>query len=225
MSTVPKKLVDRIQFYEDHLTPFSSNAVAIGTSAAAVTDLTTKTNAARTAYDAQQAASATAKAATLTLNLAVSAMSTAGGAILKQVAAKAEMTGDSVYVLAQLPAPVTPSPVGPPGLPSDFAASLNPDGSLNLKWKCANPVGAQGTTYQVYRKVGTAAAFTFIGASGTRTFIDATLPTNLTAVTYQIVALRSTSTGPAAQFLVNFGRIPSTGEMMAEVAQAPRMAA
>ena len=87
MGIVPDKNIDKVQFYETHLTPWAANAVAIGTTAGLVTDLTTKTAAARTAYDAQQSVQAAAKAATLTLKTSVAAMGLAGAAIINQIRA------------------------------------------------------------------------------------------------------------------------------------------
>jgi hypothetical protein len=225
MSVVPPEIVAKIQFYEDHNTPWSTNAVAIGTTTTEVTALNTLTTAARAAYDAQQAAQNAARDATLNLRLAVAAMATAGSDIIKKVRAKAATDGDGVYALASIPAPALPSPVPPPGTPDNFVATLNPDGSVRLKWKCANPRSAAGTVYQLSRRTGTTGDFVAIGVSGTRSFVDATLPAGVASVTYQIVAVRSTALGTAAQFLVNFGVSGATGEMAASVAQAPKLAA
>lgn len=224
MATVPSDTAGKISFYENHTTPWSTNATAIGTTTTAVTDLTTKTTAARAAFNAQFSAQEAAKAATLALHAAVTAMATAGSDIIQSIKTKAATAGDGVYVLAQIPAPATPTPVGPPGTPESFKVELNPDGSLKLTWKCANPAGSSGTTYQVFRKASGESSFTFIGASGTRSFNDTTVPAGSAPITYQIVALRSTASGTAAQFIVNFG-VGGSGEMMASVTAAPRMAA
>ena len=55
---------------------------------------------------------------------------------------------------------------------------------------------------------------------------NSTLPSAVASVTYQIQAVRSTSTGVAAQFVVNFG-VGGGGEMTAMVVQsgAPKLAA
>ena len=44
-------------------------------------------------------------------------------------------------------------------------------GAVELKWKCANPTGTQGTIYECRRKIGNG-AFTFVGATGVRAFTD-----------------------------------------------------
>ncbi len=165
--------------------------MAIGTTTADVTALTTKTTAARAAYTAQQAAQSTAKAATLTLQNAVDAMSVSLAGIIKQVGAKAESSGNpGVYALAEIPAPATPSPVGPPGQPSGFAAQLDGDGSLIITWKCVNPAG--GTMYQVFRQIGGEGDFDYIGGSGEKKYIDTTIPAGATQLTYKVQAQRTT---------------------------------
>jgi hypothetical protein len=45
----------------------------------------------------------------------------------------------------------------------------------------------------------------FVGASGVKSFVDDTLPSGASPVTYQITAVRSTARGNPAQFVVNFG--------------------
>lgn len=224
-SVLPKNMLDRVQWCENHLATFTTNATAIGTSSAAVTALGTLTSTARAAFDAQQVAQDAAKDATGDFHIAVDAMTNGAADIVRQIKAKAAIAGDSIYTLASIPIPAPPSPVGPPGTPTDFKASLNPDGSLNLAWKCVNPAGSQGTTYQVYRKLSGEGAFTFIGATGTRTFLDDTVPSTGAPINYQIVALRSTATGTAAVFVVNFGVDGGSGVMSASVLQAPKLAA
>jgi hypothetical protein len=221
MGVVPDKQVERIAYFENHIAPWTSAAVAIGTSVAAVTDLDTKTTAARAKLTAAQVARDAAKNATQELKDAVAAMETAGAGIIKQVRAKAEMSGDpAVYTLAMIPPPATPTPVGAPGLPYRFGASLKPSGALELTWKCNNPAGCHNVIYQVYRKVEATGEYTYIGGSGQRKFTDATLPSGLSSVMYQIQGCRSTAVGDVAQFVVNFGTTGSGGTTVASVATA-----
>jgi hypothetical protein len=224
MSVVPTKPIDRIQFYEDHSAPFTTNATAIGVTTTEVTDLDTKTDAARAAYTAQQVAQQAAKNATVALHNAVDAMSTAGAALLKKIRAKAEQTANpNVYTLAEIPPPPTPSPVGAPGEPTNFAVLLQNNGALTLTWKCANPAGASGTTYQVWRRLAATGDLAFIGVTGEKKFVDATIPAGTTQATYQIQAFRSTIAGPWAQFNVNF--TTEIGGAVVTAVTAPKMAA
>jgi len=221
---LPATKLARIEFCEAHNTPFSTNAVAIGTSAASVTDLATKTSAARAAYNAQQAAQNAAKAATNDYNIAVQAMTTAVADILKQVKTKAAISGPGVYSLAEIPAPAIPSPRPAPGKPTDFVATLEENGAVTLKWKCPNPAGTSGTIYQVWRRDTPTGDFNYLGGTGSKSFDDATIPAGSGGVTYQIQAVRSTAVGLWAQFNVNFG-VSSGGEMTASVVSAPKIAA
>ena len=219
MSVIPDTKVGKIEFCENHVAPWTTNSVAIGSSAPAVTAWATAVTNARAAYAAQQAAQSAAKDATTDLNVAMQTMMDATTSIIKQVRAKADITGDSVYSLASLPVPATPAPRPAPGKPTDLLVTLDESGILNLGWKCINPAGASGTIYQVWRRIGAATEFTYIGGSGTKTFVDNTLPTGSTQVTYQIQAVRSTAVGPWAQFNVNFG-VSSAGTMTAMVTES-----
>jgi hypothetical protein len=221
---VPRDIVARIQYYEDHNAPWTSHATQIGTTSTEVAALAVKSAAARAAYDAQQAALNAAKDATLTLRLAVASMSVAGSAIIKKVRAKAATDGPGVYALASIPAPAAPSPVPAPGTPANFVAELSQGGALTLKWKCPNPARSQGTTYQVSRRVGAGGDFVVVGTTGVKRWVDATVPAGTASVTYRIVATRSTAQGPEALFTVNFG-VGGGGEVTASVISAPKLAA
>src|SRR4051812_20195592 len=110
MGITPKTVIGRIQFAEEHVTPWTDNAVPMGSSASAVLDWKTKVLAARAAYAAQQAAELSRKNATNDLNLALISMDGATASIIGSVRSKAKIVGDSVYSLASLPAPSAPSP-------------------------------------------------------------------------------------------------------------------
>jgi hypothetical protein len=207
MAVVPEKRLEKIQFFENHVTPWTTNATAIGITTTEVTDLQTKTQAARDAYDAQQAALQSAKVATETFYNAVNTMNDAGAALMKQIRAKAQATGNlNVYVLAEIPAPPVPTPVGPLGQTRDFKVKLdNVTGALDMTWKCSNPRGASGVVYQIWRKLGTDGEFEYLGGVGDKKYTDSTIPAGTATVSYQIQAVRSTSVGPFGLFIVNFG--------------------
>jgi hypothetical protein len=229
MSVVPTKPIEKVQFYEAHLTPWNTNSAAIGLLPADLTDLTTKTTAARDAFNAKEAAQQASRAATQAFHDAVDAMANTGAFLINKIRVKAEQTGgNSVYNLAEIPPPATPSPVGPPGTPYQLKVELLPNGSLAFKWKCDNPAGSSGTLYHVYRKIGTAPGeFTFIGGSGARSFVDTTVPSGAATIVYQIQAARTTSVGVANEFVVNFG-MGSGGQMTASIVESnnpPKMAA
>lgn len=224
-SILPKKATDRLTFLENRTADWSTNAVALGTTTTIITALTATVSAARAAYNAQQLAQAEAKVATQAWQDAARTMSRSASDVLKQIKAKAATGGNAIYNLALLPVPATPTAVPPPGTPNSFKVELNPDGSLQLKWKCPNPAGGVGTTYQISRRTGVTGEFIALGASGTRSFIDPTVPAGTPCVTYKIQAVRTTAVGLAAEFTVNFSVGAGSGEVMASVITAPRMAA
>lgn len=207
MATVPVNKVGKIEFFEEHIAPWTANAVAIGTTALAVTDLQTKTEAARAAYEAHRAAQNAAKAATVAFNSAVGAMVTAGTDILWKIRAQGVANGDSVYELAQIPVPSERTPVGNPGTPFDFKVELYQNGALDLSWKCTNPPRCTGVTYQVWRRIGGTGELVYLGGVGQRKFLDAQIPPGASLLTYQIQAVRSTGVGNWATFNVSFGPV------------------
>src|SRR5437764_12330101 len=117
MSLIPQSLVGKIEFFENHLADWIANSVAIGSSAAEITALQTKVTAARASYLAQQTAQETAKSKTLTVRDDVFTMMNAGSDVIKKIRAKAATDGNTVYTLANIPAPAIPSPVPAPGTP------------------------------------------------------------------------------------------------------------
>ena len=206
MSIVPSTDIGRITFYEAHISGWTATPAVIGLTAADCTALAPLIINARKAYNDQQVALEAAKAATMTMHNNVLLMHALGSADIAKIKAFAESSHNpAVYALANIPAPAAPSPVGPPGTPTDFTVSLTQAGAIILKWKCANPTGAAGTVYEVRRRIGGGNEFQFLGSQGTRTFTDDTLPAGSTGVTYQITAIRSTRRGEPAQFNVNFG--------------------
>ena len=205
MGLIPDTNIGKIEFGESHEDAFTTNHVAIGVTSAAVTSWTAKTAAARAAYQAQQAAKLALRNATGDVNMAVGDMMTATSALIKQIRAQADIDGDSVYTLASLPVPATPSPKPPPGQPTDLKVELGVTGELTLSWKCINPPGASGTTYNIFRRLGATGSFTYVGGVGLRKWTDTTVPAGSALIMYRIQGVRSTTTGPWNTFNVFLG--------------------
>lgn len=210
MATVPESRLGRLTFYEGHIPDWTANVGAIGLEAQQVVDLNALTGAARDAYDAMVIARQASKNATLAWHNAADAMHAnpgAGADMIRDIRNFALSTDDdNVYVLAGIPAPAEPTPVGPPGMPTSFAMQLLPNGSLTLSWKCDNPAGSTGTTYEVERRIdGVETDFSLIGTAGSREFNDATIPPGTSSVSYQVTAMRSTAKGIANRVTVAFG--------------------
>ena len=225
MRLMPEISSGKVEFCVTHLPPWAENAVAIGSSEEAIDDLQAKTDAAKAAILAQNQARDAARSATLAARMAVDAMAAASAAIILQVRSKAETAGVEVYVLASLPPPADPSPIAAPGKPDDFGVALQQNGTLMLRWKCRNPRGSAGTLYQVYRRLSAEGKFEYLGSTGKKKYLDASIPEGTSNVTYQIQAVRSTAVGVFGEFNVNFGTNAS-GTSTAMLIQSPaRLAA
>src|SRR5690242_15180589 len=125
MGLLPENHADRIAFFTSRGALWATNATAMGSSSTQVADGATKAMAATAALAAQLTAQNAAKAATQSLNDAMTALTNSGNIVIEQVRTKARSAGDSVYPLANIPAPATPTPVGPPGTPEAFKVSLD----------------------------------------------------------------------------------------------------
>ena len=231
MGLLPENHAERISWFQSRIAIWTTNQSAIGTTTAAITDVSTKADAAAAALEAQETAQNAAKAATATLLDAMEALTNSGMIVIEQVRTKSRTSGDGVFPLANIPAPATPAPKPAPGKSTDLVVTLDETGILNLKWKCPNPAGTSGTTYNIFRRVGAVTnPFEYIGGVGAREFVDDTLPAGSVNVVYKIQAVRSTAVGPWATFNVNFGVDGSGGMMMASVTDSgettpPKMAA
>jgi len=210
MGIIPTKKIERLEFFETHLSPWTTNATALGLTNTQMTALSVAVGNARTAWQTAQAARDASKAATAEFNDSLSGAGKLVAEAIELIRNKAESTNDpSVYNLAQIPQPATPGTIPPPGTPTDFKISLEQGGALGLSWKCPNPEGSVGTIYEVRRQQqgGPSNVWTFAGASGIKEFLDETLPSTWASsgVNYQITAVRSTSRGVPSIFNVRFG--------------------
>lgn len=206
-----------------HGTAFIEHAAEIGLSEAEAQAFIAETQAARTRLLEQAAAQEAAKVATQRAVDAIAKLEKAAGRMVAKVRAFAG-TAESptaVYAAAQIAPPATPSPQKPPAQPTRLAVTLNASvGALALSWKARNPAGTSGTAYIIRRRLPGEDAFTFVGISGVKAFVDETLPVGVESVQYTVQGQRANSTGPVSSILtVNFGK-PS-GESAAVVASAP----
>lgn len=225
--SVPNGKNAKISYFEAKAPIWVTNAAALGVPVALANSLQTKATAARAAFDAQQAAKAAWLTALGDCNIACAEMAQVGGQVVTLIRGTAKVEGDSIYTLAGLPIPPVPSPVPPPGQPYDPKTVLDGNGAVILTWKCANPPGAQGTTYQIYRQFSENDTPVYLSGVGEKKFVDATIPAGATLVVYKIQAVRSTAVGLWATFTVQFGT-NAGGEATASVssaASAPKLAA
>lgn len=222
MPVLPSKVNERIQWFEQRVADWATNAVAIGLTAGQVTTITTLTTAARTAFDDAQTARQDSKNATNTLKNASALMSEFGGDLVKMIRSFAEASNNpNVFTLASIPPPAPPTPAGPPEPPTDLSADPNADGTITLKWK--GSVASQ-TFFTVWRRIGTTGSFTQIGSLASKRFIDdgvppPTGPNAATQIFYNVRSQRGTAfSAPSDTTVVQFGVPAGDAGGMAEAA-------
>lgn len=211
MGIIPQSKVERVEFCEAHAPVWNLNAAAIGLTAAQATAFKNLTSAARTAYDAAQAAKLSYRAAVTAQDAAIAAaVSGLGGAsdLIRIIKGFAENSADpaAVYALAQLPPPAPPVPLPAPGVPTNIGVTLEPSGAVTLSWDAADAAAGTGAYFNVSRKLPGQTAFTLVGGSpGTNSesrrmsFTDFTVPTS--------------AAGAGAQYIIQGRRGARSGEM------------
>ena len=207
MPVVPQRVEDLLLWAEQHATLWTSVATQIGLTAGQATAFSAAAGTAQSDYAARLAAKQALDAAITESQDSVRDLRRSASDTIRFIRAFAESQNKPavVYATAQIPPPAAPGPVGPPGTPFDFKAVLNPDGSMSIRWKCNNPVGAAGTVYTVRRRIGTTPNYEIVGATGSRRFEDDTFGGG-TTVSYIVQAQRSTQVGlQSSPFTVQFG--------------------
>lgn len=204
-----------------HSTVWAANQAGIGLSIPQCTAYTALVTAAAAALENQELAKQAAIAATAACDNAFAALRSGTSDTLKTIRLYAigQDKPETVYTLAQIPAPATPSPAPPPAKPTDLVAVLAPgSGELTLRWKAANPPGTSGTAYIIRRKLAGETSFSVVGTIGKKSFTDTTLLAGPDSVQYTIQGQRGNSMGPVSDlFTVNFGRTGGDGSLQAFV--------
>ncbi|MFG0285898.1 MAG: hypothetical protein ACF8R7_15890 [Phycisphaerales bacterium JB039] len=204
-ANLPRNPLDQIQWFENRLADWAVDPTLIGLTALQVSDLSTMVGQARAAYDNTQAIRDTSKAATTAYKSAVAEMRAFGADLIATIKAYAETTADpGVYETAQVSPRDPAGAVPPPEQPQNLTTLLRNDGSIELRWKAAQP---SGTRYIIYRRLGPVGSFAVIGdAGGAKSFIDGGVPAGTASATYYIVAKRGDSaSAPSEQAIMPLG--------------------
>ncbi len=232
-TNIPNTRIGKVVFYESRIDPWTEHADTIGLNDNRVAALAADTAAARAEYQAMLAARQAAVAATQRFHTAVAAMHRGpgrGSDMLAEIRTFAQTTNDAgVYTRARLSPPAGRNALPPPGTPTGFHVNLLQNGAIELTWTCKNPPRIGGTMYEVWRGGGgsrqASGPMKLLGTVGHRRFVDNALTfndlpgtnapgTNASGtdaeVVYQVVAIRSTTRGNPARFLVRFGARPKT---------------
>lgn len=204
-------------------TRISATPTAFNLTAAQATSYAAVDAAWQSAYEAARDPNSRTRSLVVAKDAARDTMKRAASALAKYVYASATVSDQQRSNLG-LSVRAIPAPVGPPGTPYDFKYTLSRvQGAdvLSFTWKSDNPRGAGGTIYQVYRQVGEAGPWVYLGGSGQRKYEDPTIPLGVGQVSYQVQGIRSTAAGAWGTFVVSYG----SGEQAKARAEAMKLAA
>ena len=180
-----------LTFGEAHGLLWKTDFAQIGITEPQGTAYSVKVIAARDAYDAMIVARDAAKAATLNWYSKADSMKENGAMLLGIIKGYAETQADPnvVYIAAQIPAPATPTPAGPPTDCTDLVASLTNLGNVELNWKGTLK---SGQFFSVWRKLAGEVNWTSMGSVAAKAFIDTQVPEGIGGGQYMIRAHRGT---------------------------------
>jgi hypothetical protein len=220
MGVIPTKTAEEITFGEVHAPVWAVAPTSIGLSAATCTAISAAVAGARKAFTDAQSAREASKAATNNLNAKMALMHPLLADAVQTIRLFAESTNNpSVYTMAQIPAPASPTPAPPPMQPVQLGASIVPGGTLRISFKATDTSSSGSTTYLVSRKLASQTAFTVIGSAGTsrgtqganlprgfKFFDDVTLPSGSNNMQYMVQGQRGSVFGmPSETLTVTIG--------------------
>ena len=208
MATYPRDRAQFLVWSEAHAPLWSSVGTTVGLTTGQINEYKSAVDNLRQKVTAQQVAKDALRAATEAAADAERDTKLLTSDLVRSIRAFATNSANPavVYQTAQIPAPSSGTPVPPPGQPTDFRIELNSNGSITIRWKCANPEGSGSVVYFVQRKLLGETNFSIIGGSGEKAFTDETLPVGIDGATYIISAQRGQVSGqPSRQLTVTFG--------------------
>ncbi|MGP1272519.1 MAG: hypothetical protein ACTS22_04230 [Phycisphaerales bacterium] len=205
---IPSTLVAKIEFFEQRLPDWAADPAAIGLTAAQISDLITRTAAARQAYNAAQQIRQESRNATAVQNDAVRSMASFGSDLIATIRAFADLQPDpnAVFQSAEInPPQPAGTPLPPPVPAADVRTQMNNAGAVTVSW---TGTVANGTVYNIYRRFAQGSPYTLIGTSTTKRFVDATVPVGTAEASYYLVTLRDgMESEPSEAVSIRFGAV------------------
>lgn len=201
-----KTRIEKIEFYEAHLQPWSDNMAVIGLDPGMVGSISALTAGARAAHGAALSARNASQAATQAFHDATAQMASYGSSLIATIRAKAQTSNDPlVYRLAEIPPPAAPSPAGPPTDAKNLRATGQNDGSILLAW---DGTVSNGQFFSVRRRLSGSPGWTNLGSVRVKSFVDPSVPAGTVAVEYQVFALRGARMSHGSEpLVVYFGSV------------------
>jgi hypothetical protein len=224
MRLVPESNLAKVGFYQTHVGVWQEHAAALNLSPELMLQLAQQLQTAQEALAEQSRLRMEAETATQRANQAVARLCLIGGSAIRTVRTQARGTGESVYVLAQIP-PVkrNKTRVAPPGSPHGVRTELRSSGWVNLTWKSRNPRAAQGVLYEIKRRVDDG-AWEKLGYVPRKQYEDRTIPPGTAKVEYRLRAVRLNQKSDWTIHIVEFGSTFDVPNMQLVYGRSPTAA-
>jgi hypothetical protein len=224
-ANMPRTIPELMSWCNTHVDLWLTNAVSIGITSTQAGQFKTAVGDMTTNLSKADAARQASKDATMTAQNSIDVVRSMGSAFIGIMKSYAETTHNpNVYALAGVSPNDPPSVLPAPVAPDKFGASVNPDGSLTIKWKVSQPTGVSSVVYLVSRRVnGGDGPFMLVSSEGSnKSFTDMTLPVGVDKVEYMVQPKRGTVFGPQSNvFAVQFGSVGGGGMSIATIQSVP----
>lgn len=210
MPVLPNTKNDLIAFFEQRVAAWTGNAALLGLTPAQTAALALAITAARTGYNAAQAAKQAAMNAVMTQDGQIAALRAMGADLIKLIKATAEANDDkNILAIASIPAPAEPAPLGPPAMPTDVTGFVDNTGAVRVTWRASTAGGTQFTVQRQLTAVNsTPGPWVTLDATPARGFVDSTVPQGFASAAYRVTAQRSGGASePTEPTTVYFGAI------------------
>ncbi len=224
-SNMPTTIPELLNWCNTHVDLWQQNSANIGLSGPQALAFKTLVGAMVVNNSKAENARLASKDATMDFQNSIDSVRALGNAYILMIKAFAETTHNvNVYALAGVTPSSPPGTVPLPVAPEKFGATVNPDGSLTIKWKVTQPTGVTSVGYLVSRRVNNAAGpFTLVSSEGTnKSYTDKELPVGVDKVEYIVQPRRGMAVGPQSNiFVVQFGSVVGGGMSIATIASTP----
>lgn len=202
-----------LAWMEQHVTLWQAAPATIGLAPSIVSAFGTLVAGARKDFDTANAIRLASKQATVAQQETFRDMKREASDLVNTVKSFIEQSGNAnLWATAGLEPPAPRGETPPPNAPFQLGATLDSEGNLLLKWKASQPQGVSSVVYSVRRAFNNTGAFVLLDTVGGKKFLDTTVPTGTTSVSYTVTAKHGTNvSAPSESLTLRFGRAQGGG--------------
>ncbi len=193
-TNIPQGRSAALSWLEGHISGWNDNYAGIGLTSASVIDLAQDISNARNSFTSVEQVRSESLASTQDFYADMDKAHNKASDMILTIKAFAE-SGDTpaaIYLLAGITGKDAPTPAAAPETPAITSAQIAANGYVTIGFTGRGPAG---TVWLVSRKLDTQTAYTFLGQSDDKVFVDTTLPTGVTTATYIVRGVRGQLSG------------------------------